>query len=444
LPDKLSKKQEAFLRGLSELSFAIREQLGRNDIYIGLSVINEILYSAVVDQDTADPIEKVFASIVRAGVHKPGILVFPLVSIGFSGFGLFQHNTKASLDVPVLDAGLVLTPQTNSLDETRRFLDRACKHLGIPKKIDADILEHYHRSRPTKWLRANPLIALSVRSFMGSYYANQYAFLIKLKLAITVILMASVLQPDAEKENLDYAFSSSRVNNRSTRDINHYLVFENFGRRKKLYGNCIPMNLDADEFAELSSFRAELRPALWKKNASLIAEIADAVRKVERKYVWHAGREFEGGAQARVCRKLFDSMAYFRRSFLGRADPGAHVIDLAIAFEVLLTDSFASGVGARLVRRFKLAVSDAELADSLSEQLVFLYNARSEVVHKGRLETQFDVTAVRKAYIHAFVGVVKRLDTIPRTSGAPIKEMLGDVREQDDATLDPDAANIVE
>lgn len=158
LPDQPSPKQEAFLRGLSELSFAIREALGRSDIYIGRSVIGELLYNAVVDPGVPDPIEKVFAEIVRAGVAKPGILAFALTSIGIAGFGLFRHFSKASLDVPITDAGLVLTPQTNSFDETHQFLNRACHHLGIEKTVDAEILAHYHRSRPVKWLRNNPLI----------------------------------------------------------------------------------------------------------------------------------------------------------------------------------------------------------------------------------------------------------------------------------------------
>lgn len=262
---------------------------------------------------------------------------------------------------------------------------------------------------------------------MGSYYANQYAFLVKLKLAITVILMISVLQGEPDDDDGDYAFSTSNVNNWHTRDIHHYLVFENIGRRTKLHGNCIPMNFDANEFAEISGVRVQLRPKLW--DARLVVEIANAIKTVEQKYVWHASRSFEGGVSARVCRKLFDSLAYFRRSFLGRADKGAHVVDLAIAFEYLLTDGFAKGVKQRLVRRFKLAVSDPSLQATLCEELVHLYDARSEVVHKGRLDTNVDVPAVRVAYVHAFLGVVRRLSLLPHTSGTPMGDMLGDIRE---------------
>jgi hypothetical protein len=90
------------------------------------------------------------------------------------------------------------------------------------------------------------------------------------------------------------------------------------------------------------------------------------------------------------------------------------------------------------VRRFKLAVSNPALEASLCEELIRLYDARSEVVHKGRLETNVNLAAVRTAYVHAFLGVVRRLSSLPRVSGTPIADMLGDVKEEATETSDPD------
>src|SRR5207245_4853008 len=45
-----------------------------------------------------------------------------------------------------------------SFEGTLKFLNESAASLGIRQQIPQDLMEHWRRSRPTKWLERNPLL----------------------------------------------------------------------------------------------------------------------------------------------------------------------------------------------------------------------------------------------------------------------------------------------
>jgi hypothetical protein len=93
--------------------------------------------------------------------------------MGVNGVGFFEFFTRAKVQLSVGSAGILLRAQTNSLDGSLDFLNAARGTFSISSKISRDSVEHYNRSRSTKWLTRNPLLAVKVRMFSGTYYENQ-------------------------------------------------------------------------------------------------------------------------------------------------------------------------------------------------------------------------------------------------------------------------------
>jgi phosphopantothenate synthetase len=127
-----------------------------------------------------------------------------------------------------------------------------------------------------------------------------------------------------------------------------------------------------------------------------------------------------------VHRKLSNALGYFRRSF--RATPNADeaLVNLGAAFEVLLTDHYSPGVGGRITRRLKLALSGEPDADALCASVDDLYRARSEAIHTGETDLAVDLRKAQRTFGTAFLTMVERLPRVPRTSNDPIADMLGD------------------
>jgi hypothetical protein len=127
----------------------------------------------------------------------------------------------------------------------------------------------------------------------------------------------------------------------------------------------------------------------------------------------------------RVYRKLFSSLSYFRRSFRVTADIGEAYVNLAVAFEVLLTDNYASGVDVRIKKRLRKALKGVKGNQAMNSAANMLYTARSEIVHTGQTTIAVDVQSVQRAFVHAFIHVSDRMQGLSSTSQEPIRSILG-------------------
>ena len=198
--------------------------LHKNEIYIGPTVLDSLLFSAI-KLDTSQPVEEVFKAIKRFGLHRPGFILYPLHSFGILGAGFYSHMNKANIYYSPPNTGIAISPQNNSVDRLLRFLKNASKQLGIRGEIPVNDLEHYIRSRPLDCVTHNPIMMVSARSYSGTYYENQSYLLVKLHFAKSFIFMLHSLENASEAKISSIFGSTSRVNNFQTLDFYHYLIF---------------------------------------------------------------------------------------------------------------------------------------------------------------------------------------------------------------------------
>lgn len=421
---------QAHLRGV-DFNFrvvraAVAKALWSRGLFIGLSVLDDLLFGAFRDNRIADPIGHSLSVIRDNDVHKPGFVLYPIHSLGVNGVGFLEFFTKSRVQLAIASAGLLLRPQTNSIEGSLQFLDDAREAFSITPKISKDSVEHYHRSRPTKWLTHNPLMAVRVRMFSGTYYENQQFLVIKLKIATSSLFMMAALQHGLSRRGRDVWGSTRRVNNFQTLDIHHYLVFERPVRGGSLNTKCVPMNVRPAELTDLSALPIDLAPKFWSNREHLVNEIVGYLAELETKYMELHVLGNGKGSRAKAFGKIFSALTYFRRSFKSRGDIGEQVMNLAIAFEVLLTPRYAKGVGERVERRIRLALKGIKGSRRLQAATRDLYTARSEVVHHGTTSVVYDLSSGQEAFVYVFLGVARKLGNIPSTTDDPIGVILGD------------------
>jgi hypothetical protein len=308
------------------------------------------------------------------------------------------------------------------------FLEHARNIFGITQTVPVETVKH-HRQVALEWLERNQLLAVKVNAFSGYAYENQHLLTIKLEIATTLIFMLSVMEPSRDEELLR-ASSSSRSNNWQTLDIDHYLVLERTpSPAVELSPRRIPMNVKRTELINLCDLQVDLDPAHWLSKPTILGKLVSSLEVLEKGFTRLSVDGRDNSVQARVYRKLFDALGFFRRSFHTQGEKGEPAIFLATAFEMLLTDSYASGVKARLSRRYSLATATLADAATLQPFVAALYTKRSEIVHQGRVDGELDLRSAQKAFAYAFIGVVSALDKLPNKSSEPVAMILGDREE---------------
>jgi hypothetical protein len=416
------------IRGLAYHFTGIRAALARElwarRIFVGISVLDDLLFYAAREGDSANIVLDVLEQIRDSGLNRPGLVVFPIHSFGIFGAGILVP-LRARLRYINSRYGLALTPQTNSMDSTLEFLDMVRDPFGIRKRIPKDLIDHWRRSRQTRWLERNPLLAIRAISVSNYYDETESLLLGRLRTLTTFIAMLSTLQPPS-KERGEFLFSSSRVNNWETLDIHHYIVLSDLPRDKKsLRGHCVPIHRRSG-VVELSDLSVELNPYYWRRRHNFEDNLYSALDNVYTGYLTNSVLSDRDDATSRTYRKLFEALTYFRRSFhVSDADWSA-TISLSTAFEMLLTDHFASGVSTRLVRRLRLLLKGTPGTRSYQTAVADLYDARSQIVHAGETPSA-DLLTARRAFVLAFVSLTSRLHTLNNSSATPIRDLTGDL-----------------
>lgn len=410
------------------LKNALVKTLWPEQFFIGSSILDDLLFEAITGSGMSDPLGFVLARISTAGIHEPGMIVYPLHSFGVLGLGVANWLSKTIPYIDLPEAGIAITIQTNSMNRTLDFLEHARSLFGIPQSVPAETVEH-HRRVALEWLERNPLLAVKASAFSGYAYENQYLLTIKLEIATTLIFMLSVMEPSRDEELLR-AGSSSRINNWQTLDINHYLVVERTPMPSvELRPRRIPMNVKRTELINLCDLQVDLDPAHWLSKPAILGQLVTSLETIEKGFIRLSVDGRDNTVPARVYRKIFDALGFFRRSFHSQAKAGEPAIFLATAFEMLLTDSYSSGVKARLSRRYGLATASLRDAAALRPFVEALYTKRSETVHEGKVDRDFDMRSAQKAFAYALIGVVSALGNMPQQSSAPMAQILGDEQE---------------
>jgi hypothetical protein len=428
--DDQPKVRKAVEHHMTLLRAQLARELWARQLFIGVSVLDELLFGAVVEGSTS-PVLRTLELIRDNELHHPGFVVFPVHSFGVLGAGMLHFFTESRIEFTSSAFGIVVAPQTNSLTGTIALLERAREAFGIQKQVPAELVNHWHLSRSASWLTRNPLLIVKTQSFPGEYYENQFLLVSKLRQATALITMLAALQPSVDEREED-VWSSSSLNNLQTLDIRHYIVlFNSPASETELHGDCVPMHLRAPALAELSDLGIELDPQHWESQSALAERIHAAINAVHEGYLHHSFGSEKEGVHGRVFRKLFEATAFFRRSF-HRSDMNWNaVVGLAVAFEMLLTDGYAPNVTTRVVRRTKKLLQGVADEHAMTNAVGLLFKARGAIVHTGGTQHSVDLQRARRAFVHSFVAIAEALPTLSSTSQAPMKELIGDQEASD-------------
>ncbi|MBS3026667.1 MAG: hypothetical protein HCA26_06415 [Dolichospermum sp. DET66] len=164
---------KAFEVNLNLVSLKIAEILWIKEIFISRNIIESLLFSLIKDPHVNNPIEKFLYLIEDYGLHRPGLVIYPIHSFGILGLGYARFFTKSKAYFLLEDAGIAITPQSNSKEVVYSLLEEIPFKMGIQEKVPIDSIEHYTRSRSLGWLTNNPLLFVRVNIFKGGYYENQ-------------------------------------------------------------------------------------------------------------------------------------------------------------------------------------------------------------------------------------------------------------------------------
>lgn len=409
---------------LSVLRRQLADVLWGNEIFVGASVLDELLFSSLHDPTCSDPVTAVIAFVCDRGLHRPGFIVYPIHGLGLHGFGFLGVVFKARIVLEVEGADAVVLPQANTFSRAYSNIDEARGLLGVRAKLPKDLLEHWYRSRPLEWLHSNPLAVYSMRSRPGSYYENQAFVLLRLRYLATLLFMLTVLEQH-DNDRIGAALSTSRLNNFETFDFKHYLAFyPKGGVRPTLTGDCVPLPHRGPNSIEATDLPIEINPKRWRRRSQLCIQVVSLVRSMERRYLHYYLFSGVGGSKTRIARKVFDSFHYFRRSFRVDGYPGEMAVALATAFEVLLTDNYSRGVDGVIQTHLRLALRGVTGSRRMRAAVAQLYEARSQVVHGGRTTIDIDYAQARLAYVHAAIRINEIWARIPDNSADPIAQAL--------------------
>jgi hypothetical protein len=240
-----------------------------------------------------------------------------------------------------------------------------------------------------------------------------------------MLFMMAAFQHGFVRKSAAKLFSSRTTNNFETLDIHHYFLLERKPGRKSYFDlRCIPMHVSTAELAELSDVNLEIIPQLWLRRKPIVKRIAIALRAAEDGHLKYSVLGKRSSVHSRVYKKLYNALAYFRRSFHESADQGAAIVNLAVAFEVLLTDFYAPGVAERVPQHLSLALRGVKKQGKYTAEVGKLYVARSQAVHTAEIQQEVDMTVARQAFVFAFLAITQRLSKLSTSAQEPIKELL--------------------
>lgn len=417
---------KALVHHVLEVRAPLARELWSRQIFVATEILDDLIFYAARDGSDPDLVYAVLARIRDARVNRPGLLVFPVHSLGVTAGGLLLPFGRAFVAFANERRGYVLSPQTNDFDRSMALLDGARGAFGIKKKIPVELIKHWRRSRNTEWIERNPLLIVRTIQWPGSYYGNEWLLLSRLRATAATLSMLSSLQPDVE-ERAGRLFSSVIVNNWQTLDIHHYLALYDWpNRNSELDGQCIPIHASRVAVTELSNLAIEVDPRYWRENVATGDRVHDAMEKLYSAYLRQEFKHGRDNAISRTVRRFFESVDYFRRSFQRSENDFMGMVSLSTAFEMLLTDSYG-GIKSALTRRAALLLQDEQDSSAMAGAVGELYVRRSEMVHGGSRITVPDMVLARRAYTLCLVALIERMDRLSPGTSTPVRDLCGDV-----------------
>lgn len=414
---------KALVHHFTQVRSAIARALWSREIFIGIDIIDELVFYGAQDHKVADLILEVLTRIRDGHMNRPGLIIFPVHSFGVLSAGLLYPLRRGQMTIVNPDSGYALFPQSNDMGRTFSQLERAAGQLGVKKALPRDLLEHWRLSRGAEWLERNPLLVVRANHLPGSYYANEHLIMNRVQSVVGLLSLLAALQP-ATTDRSGYLMSSSRINNWETLDIHHYLaLYDAPAHRAVLSGDCVPIHGGRVEVSELAALGFDIDPTYWRRQVALGADLQTQVEKL---YVAQLRLKVAGNklnALGRTVNRLFDSLQMFRRSFADSPDDWTGRVALSTAFEMLLTDHYGA-VKATLVSRSRELMRGQRGTRAMQQAIGDLYVSRSEFVHGAEQTTSADMHLAQRAYALCFLELSKRIDQIPAVTSTPVGDVV--------------------
>lgn len=418
---------------LTVLRTEVQRRLVTHEVYVGVDVVDRILFDALYDDACADPCRRVIEVILTSGLHHPGFVLYPLHSFGILGEGWLRFfQPRSTTHLSIKQAGVAVSAQTNSVDGTVDFLRTALKELGIAGRIVRDDIKHNATNPVVKWLTRNPLMVVRITSITGAYYENQRYYMLKLRLGTALLMLLSLLAKKPRSDSRLIAGSSRRINNWQTLDIKHYLTFERIPNQPRNFQvQRVPMNVQPLDLAQLSDLNVDIDPRAWdgRRHTGLLKLAVKTMRKVESGHRNHVLLRPKIGTQGQIFRKVVLSLDYFRRAFSAASRPSEAVVSMAVAFETLLMDFFIRGAnGQTIVERAQRCMRRSKATARSGQIVADLFDARNAIVHTGATEADIDLRRAGRAYARCLAFVVARTARAKNGSRTPMADIVGTPR----------------
>ena len=423
---------EGSYNGLEYHFRAIRAELARAlwkaEVYVGVSIIDELVFQSAKNKP-ASIVQDVlsFLSTTRAG--KPGFVLYPLHGFGIGTENPLQWDRVAGAFLHFRSMAVCLAPQTNNFDSTYELISKMASRLGVAGKIDVSDLGHHTRAGNMEWMTSNPLMMVRVSSHTGAYFENQFIYTLKIRISAALAAMIYALAADRGNKVGDF-YTTAKVNNWETLDIHHYLVGE---AREKASASVelrrVPMNISALDLARLSDLTLSLGANTLRLSFMRDAQkrLTQSLKHVETGHLEHVNTASNDRVRRKVYARVVTALDWYRQSFSARVTDDEAVVALAVAFETLLTDSYAKGVAARVERRLRVCLRGRHGIDDYVAAVTSIMQARGEIVHNGSTVQEAAIIKAQAAFSLCFEDVANRLPSLGTSMDQPLGKVLGDV-----------------
>ena len=417
------------LHHFMQIRTGLARALWTSECYIGISLLDDLVFQLAkasnkrIYRDAIDYVR-------NSNVMEAGFVLYPLHGFGVQMPGRLERKSSLSPYITFKKLGVCLTCQHHSLPSAYRSVTRMASTLGVHGRISRDSFQHYFKSRNLEWLARNPLMMISMVSHTGDYYENQFVYTLKIRISTALSAMIYAISVDKGYAVDDFV-STARVNNNQTLDIRHYLVGEMRKSKKKTYVElrCVPMNLAPIDLARLSDLSITLSSDTLRKKsiARLRRELGAILKDVESGYITHVNTNSSNLVKRRVYARIVTALDWFRYSFGGRATSDETIVNLAVAFETLLTDRYGKGVLTRVKRRVGICLKGKRAVQRYIGAVESIMHARGEILHTGSTVKKADVDKARSAFVFCVIHLGGKMGQLGSSLDQPIGRVLGDV-----------------
>jgi hypothetical protein len=402
-----------FVARFEQIRNQLADELWSRQLFVSVEVLDELFFQAL-HAPHGDPLQTVLQRLSDHVFGHATVIAFPLHSFGIHLDAITDRHVYLSRD----DWGIAITSQSNDLARTIATLEDICAGFGLTDCVSTDLIQHWRRSRSARWLEANPLLITKVIAASGSYYGNEPLLMSRLQATTAFLATICALQGAAEVRS--DALSSRSINNFQTLDIHHYMLLSSVGPGSN--GAFVPISGVRPDVVEMSDLNLVIDPDYWSGVDARVDQLHDRVEDLYSGYLRCALNPRRDDSQASAYRKVFSSLALFKRSFT--QDEWRATISLATAFEQLLTHGETKKVISRGKKRIKLLLKGQAGSDRSALAFERLYEGRCEILHQGRLSTEYDIVEARRLYVDCFIALVPYLDQLDPHRGRPFLEIL--------------------